>query len=565
MLSAFPTARQLPLLRRILKPAASPGSSGPAPEKAFYLGLLWERAAATHPAVPVTLDQPLSTFPDRGTAFTYASLADVVDDLSARLWETGVRPSERVAVHKTDNFDISLLASAVARIGAVPVMISSVLPGEIVSELLTRLDKPWLITDAAKLTGPLDGVPVRDLTHETLLAGTEPHAELRLLAELNGLPRRPAVRMHPSQPALITHTSGTTGVSKLMVHNATALHHRLLPQQVIAWPIRKKETVALCMSFVHSRFFHSLGVFLNYGNPLVILNDPAPERIAPIFVRHRPGLVETHPNNFIQWEDLADAPGAPLSSVRYYSSTFDAIHPRTIQRLLRASARPRPLLVQLYGQSETGPISGAWYTRKSAARNDGRDVGYVLPGFIRLRVVDDSGRPVRRGEPGHLELRGRGRVMTYLGEHERYLDNIHDGWWRLGDMGSLGRFRRLHLIDREIDQIGDIDSNLELEDVLLSRLEELLEVIIVTSPEGEPVPVVCTRGDAPLDPERWARATSGLPPLAAPLHWPFTEVPRTSTWKVQRVEIARMLRENPDTPEVREVPENSVPSTGASD
>ncbi|WP_327066161.1 AMP-binding protein [Kitasatospora sp. NBC_01250] len=514
------------------------------PEQAFYLGLLWERAAAKFPTAPVTLDQPLATLPGLGTEFSYASLADVVDDLAARLWQLGVRPAERVAVHKSDNFDISLLAAAISRIGAVPVMVSSALSGEIVAQLLGRLEQPWLITDAAKLAGPLDGVAVGELTRETVLAGTAAFGGLRLIAEVTGAPRRPSVELHPGQPALITHSSGTTGVSKLMVHNARGLFHRLLPQQIIAWPVRRKETVALCMSFVHSRFFHSLGVFLNFGNPLLILNDPNPDKIGPLFVTHRPGLVETHPNNFVQWEDLAQAPDAPLSSIRYYSSTFDAIHPRTIQRLLAASRRHRPLLVQLYGQSETGPISGAWYTQKSAEKNDGRDVGYVLPGFIRVRAVDENGREVPKGQPGHLELRGRSTIMTYLGEHERYLRNKTEGWWRLGDMGYLGRFGKLHLIDREIDQIEDIDSNLEVEDVLMSRLEELLEAVIVVGPEGEPVPVVCTRRDAPLDPERWAKATADLPTLAAPLHWAFTEVPRTSTWKVRRVEITRMLREH---------------------
>ncbi|MCX4745618.1 AMP-binding protein [Kitasatospora sp. NBC_01287] len=514
------------------------------PEQAFYPGLLWERAAAKFPAAPVTLDQPLATLPELGTDFSYASLADVVDDLAARLHRLGVRPTDRVAVHKSDNFDISLLACAVARVGAVPVMVSAALPGEIVAELLGRLEQPWLITDAAKLAGPLDGVPVGELTRETLLAGTASFGGLRLIAEVTGAPRRPSVQLHADQPVLITHSSGTTGVSKLMVHNARALFHRLLPQQIIAWPVRRKETVALCMSFVHSRFFHSLGVFLNYGNPLLVLNNPDPDAIAPIFVRHRPGLVETHPNNFVQWEDLAQAPGSPLSSVRYYSSTFDAIHPRTIQRLLAASHRRRPLLVQLYGQSETGPISGAWYTAKSAAKNDGRDVGHVLPGFIKVRVVDESGREVAKGQPGHLELRGRSTIMTYLGEHDRYLRNRTDGWWRLGDMGHLGRFGKLHLLDREIDRIEDVDSNLEVEDVLMSRLEELLEAVIVIGPDGEAVPVVCTRRDAPLDPERWARATADLPQLAAPLHWPFAQVPRTSTWKVRRVEITRLLREN---------------------
>lgn len=514
------------------------------PEKAFYLGLLWEQAAAKFGPVPVTLDQPLATFPDAGTHLDYVRIADLVDDLAARLWQLGIRPSERVAIHKSDNFDIALLAHAAARIGAVPVVLSAALTGDVVAELLKRLDQPALITDAAKLTGPLDGVDLTGLTKETVLAGTEHHGDLALLADLTDAPRREPVRLHPQQTALITHSSGTTGINKLMVHNARALFHRLLPQQMIAWPVRKKETVALAMSFVHSRFYHSLGVFLNYGNPLVVLVDPEPGVVGPIFRDTRPGLVETHPNNFIQWEELADAPGKPLASVRYYSSTFDAIHPRTIQRLLDASERPRPLVVQLYGQSETGPISGAWYSKKSAAKNDGRDVGFVLPGFIKLRVVDEHGKPVRRGESGQLELRGRGRIMTYLGEDERYQKQLNDGWWRLGDMGRLGRFGKLHLIDREIDQIDAVDSSLELEDVLMSRLDELLEVIIVPGADGEPVPVVCTRQDAPLDPDRWARATQDMPQLAAPLHWPFNALPRTSTWKVRRVEITRMLQES---------------------
>ena len=513
------------------------------PEPAFFLGLLFEKAAARHGGVPVTLDRPLDTFPERGTNLTYVDLADVIDDLAARLWAAGVRPTERIAVYKSANFDISLTVCAAARIGAVPVPLSPALSGEIINELLHRLDRPWLVTDADKLDGDLRGVDVTGLTSGVLLAGTRPHEAGRSLVDLAGAPRRAPVRMHPTQPALITHTSGTTGVSKLMVHTAQTLFHRLLPQQVIAWPVRGKERVALCMSFVHSRFFHSLGVFVNYGNPMDILVDPDPDSVGPIFTRTRPGLVETHPNNFIQWEDLVDAPGSPLASVRYYSTTFDAIHPRTIQRLLGASRRKSPLMVQLYGQSETGPISGWWYTTKSAQTTDGRCVGIPLPGFIRVRVVGPDGKPVRRGRIGHLEVRSRGRVLTYLGEDERYRSQLTGSWWRLGDMGYLNRWGLLFLTDRDIDKIDSVDSNLEVEDVLLSRLEELLEIVIVASPSGEPVPVVATRRDAPLDMDRWKEAVRDLPPLTEPVQVRFTDLPRTSTWKVQRVQIRRMFEE----------------------
>jgi acyl-coenzyme A synthetase/AMP-(fatty) acid ligase len=111
----------------------------------------------------------------------------------------------------------------------------------------------------------------------------------------------------------------------------------------------------------------------------------------------------------------------------------------------------------------------------------------------------------------------------------------------MGDMGYLDRSGRLHLVDREIDQIDAVGSNLEIEDTLLSRLEELREVVVVAGASGEPVPVVCTRGDTPLDHDRWKRATADLAELTDPLQWRFEDLPRTSTWKIKRVEIARML------------------------
>lgn len=98
-------------------------------DRGFYLGPLFRRAADRHGAVFVTLDRPLDTHPDLGVDLDYSALADVVEELSGRLWAAGVRPSEQVVVHKTDNVDIVLLTCAVSRIGAVPVLLSPVWPG----------------------------------------------------------------------------------------------------------------------------------------------------------------------------------------------------------------------------------------------------------------------------------------------------------------------------------------------------------------------------------------------------------------------------------------------------
>jgi long-chain acyl-CoA synthetase len=352
------------------------------------------------------------------------------------------------------------------------------------------------------------------------------------------------VLLEPDEPAMITHSSGTTGDPKLAVHSVTSLWHRLVPQKVMAWPIRGKETVGFCMTVVHSRFFNALRVFLDYGNPLVIAIHSEPAAIGPLFARYRPGYVETHPNTYIEWEELADAPNGPLANVRTFSGTFDAPHPRTVQKLLGASRRERPRFFQLYGQSETGPVTARWHTSKGIGKGDTRCVGLPLPGFTRVRIVDEDGKPVPRGKTGHIQAKVRSRVLTYYGEDERYQAELTDGWWDMGDMGFLDRYGLLYLFDREIDQIASMPSNLQAEDILMERMTELREVAIVEGEHGEPVPVVCTRGERPLDMGRWREATKDLDPMSDPVQLPFDDVPRTSTWKVKRPSLVTQLRES---------------------
>jgi acyl-coenzyme A synthetase/AMP-(fatty) acid ligase len=514
-------------------------------DQGLYLGDMFEQAATRYGAVPVTLDRTLDVAPDDGLDQTYRTMADLVSELSARLWAAGVRPSERVAVYKRDNVDIALLACAASRIGAVPALLSPTLAGDVAAELLRRLETPWLVTDRATLEQILADVRVGELTRRVLLVGAGADRATTGAAvplPIAGSARPRPVHLAVREPCLITHSSGTTGIPKLAVHCPETLWNRLVPQKLLGWPTRG-ETAAVCMSHVHSRFYHALGVFLHYGSPLLALVEHEPEKVAPLLAKARPGVVETHPNTFVLWEELADAPGAPLAGVRTYGSTFDAIHPSTVRRLLGASTRRGARLVQLYGRSETGPVAASVFTRRSAGKDDGRLVGIALPGFTRVRVVDDAGRPSPRGVPGHNEARTRGRILTYLGADEAYARQLHGAWWRMGDVGTLGRWGALRLLDREVDRIDTVDSNLEVEDLLLSRLGELREVVIVSGPDGDPVPVVCTRDDRPLSLDRWHNAVAGLPRLAEPVLCRFEELPRTGTWKIKRVEIRRMLAE----------------------
>jgi acyl-coenzyme A synthetase/AMP-(fatty) acid ligase len=508
----------------------------------LYLGVVAESAAAEHGDTPLTLDHDLDILPDAGRDLTVADLARHVEDFGSRLWAAGIRTGAQVAIHKGNNFDVYILASAVARIGAVPVMLSPALDGASVAALLDRLDRPYLITDAAQLDGSLADQPLAELSAGIVLAAGTRDGALSL-AELAGSPRRRPIFAHPDEPALMTHTSGTTGLPKLVVHSARTLRGRFRPQRRLMSLIRTRETVAVHVSYVHSRMYLALAVLLPRAMPLVIMNDGEPDKVAELFARTRPGFIETHPNSFMEWEPLASDRRRPLANVKYFSTTFDAIHPATMDRLLQASQRRLPFFFQIYGQSECGPLVGRGYTRRNAHKADGRCLGYAMPGISKFRIVSRNGSPPSKDNPGYVEVFTVGRAVTYYGEQERFDRQVDGRWWRGMDVGYRGRLGCLHLLDREVDQIPSVHSTLAVEDAVLSRLAEITELVLVAGPDQEPLPVVCTRQDLPLDPDRWRSAVADFPQLAPPIQMSLSELPRTATMKVQRIELARRLHE----------------------
>ncbi|MEV7885300.1 AMP-binding protein [Streptomyces sp. NPDC002817] len=511
-------------------------------KRGLHIGLLPEMAAAVNPRTPITLDHDLDVLPEAGRRLTVAQYADHVDDLAARLWAAGVRPDERVVIYKTANADHWMLAAAISRIGAVVVNLSPALDARTVAVLLERVGQPTLLTDGTKLD-ELAEVPLEDLTRRVITSAFDRPGAVSLTG-LAGSPRVKPVVRPIDEAAVITHTSGTTGIPKLVVHTARTQGVRLVPQWRLLKALRKQETVAIHVPFVHSRMVAAMSLALLREYPVLLLRETDPAEVAEQFLEHRPVLIEALPNSLMEWEHLADDPRAPFSSVKVFSSTFDAIHPGTMSKLLKASDRRGALFFQIYGQSEVGPAVGRAYFRNSAHKANGRCVGWPMPlGAARIRVVSRDGGTPTEQNPGRIEVAWPGIAKTYYGEQERYDTNRDGEWWGTGDVGYRTRFGCLHMLDREVDMIPGVKSSLEIEDVVLGKLAELSELVVVKGPNSEAVPVICTVDDRPVDLERWRAAVAGFPQLADPVQIPQAELPRTATLKVQRLALARRFEE----------------------
>ncbi|WCD91381.1 2-succinylbenzoate--CoA ligase (plasmid) [Streptomyces xanthophaeus] len=507
-------------------------------KRGLHIGLLPQMAAAVNGSTPITLDHDLDVFPEVGRHLTVSEYADHVDDLAGRLWAAGVRPDEHVVLYKTANADHWMLAAAVSRIGAIVVNLSPALDAATVAALIQRVDQPNLLTDEDKLD-VLAEVPLADITKRVIAVRSD-RPDVISIAGLAGAPRVKPVIRPIDEAAVITHTSGTTGIPKLVVHTPRTQGIRLVPQWRLLSLMRNKETVAIHVPFVHSRMVAAMSLALLKEYPVLLMRETDPAEVAEQFIEHRPAFIEALPNSLMEWEPLADDPRAPFGSVKVFSSTFDAIHPGTMSKLLKASDRRGALFFQIYGQSEVGPAVGRAYFRGSAHKANGRCVGWAMPkGAARIRVVSRDGQTPSEAHPGRIEVAWDGLAKSYFGEQERYDSNRQGEWWGTGDVGYRTKFGCLHLLDREVDMIPGVRSSLEVEDVVLSKLSELSELVVVQGPNAEAIPVICTVDDKPLDRDRWRAAVKAFPQLADPVQIPQAELPRTATLKVQRLALAR--------------------------
>ncbi|BAJ27374.1 MULTISPECIES: class I adenylate-forming enzyme family protein [Kitasatospora] len=510
------------------------------------LGPLFDTLAEQRPSVDVRLGRPLDLAPERGTGYDTAQLAELVRETAAWLAAAGAGPGSSVAVVKRNHWDYVLLACAAARIGAVPALLSDRVPPEALGALLRRLRADVLVTQRGVLAGArAAGVELTAPAGRTVCLDGD-WAGALTVDGLRGGPV-PAVRSRgEDEPLAVIHTSGTTGVPKLVVHSTRTLIRRLSAFEARPWPVlsaRREDTVASAISFAHGRALTwTVSAFWRAPRTVALLPDSDPATAAALLGAHPPTVLEALPSSYVRWQPLTAGADNPFRDVRLFISTFDAMHPPTVRAFLDATRRRRPLWMQGWGQSETGPLSFRFLTRGALAASGlrhptTRDLGRPVPGWVRVKVADPRrpGRTARPGETGLLYARTGALCLGYLDEPERWGRKLDGGWFNTGDLGTRTRDGRVFVLDREVDMVPGL-SCVELEDVLHERLPDVEEAVLLSVADGRPQPVLVT-ADGALDPARWRDAVRDLPPLAEPLVVGWDAVPRTATGKVRRHEL----------------------------
>lgn len=63
-----------------------------------------------------------------------------------------------------------------------------------------------------------------------------------------------------------------------------------------------------------------------------------------------------------------------------------------------------PIFMQVYGQSECGPMILRYHRLENLETVSGRDMGIGLEGYTEARITDAQGNPLPAGENGHIQF-----------------------------------------------------------------------------------------------------------------------------------------------------------------
>ncbi|MBN1954274.1 MAG: acyl--CoA ligase [Anaerolineae bacterium] len=354
-------------------------------------------------------------------------------------------------------------------------------------------------------------------------------------------PRRAPVS--PKEMGRIAYTSGTSGLSKGVVHTRDGywglLHPAVLPR------LSPRLLRCLLLPFPPCYYSGYLGVVsaLLAGGRVILVDRFHPQQVLETIQRERASLLALSPT---MCRLLLRATGQERYDLSSVQRIIFSTEPMPFELAEALHERFRCPLEQVYGSNEVGYVT--WTGLRDPWQQVATTVGRPVPG-ARLRIVDDERRPLPAGKRGEIAVQTAQMMSGYYRDPAltaRVLDA--EGWFYTGDVGYLGDDGYLRLVDRKSDVIIRGGQNIYPAEVelYLQRHPFIRRAGVVGVPHqtgGEAVwAFVELLPGAKLSPTEVLNFCRGqIAPFKIPDQVRFVErLPMTVTDKVQRFRLREM-------------------------
>jgi acyl-CoA synthetase (AMP-forming)/AMP-acid ligase II len=490
---------------------------------------------------------------------TYDQHYAQVAALAHHLIDRGVKKGDRIAIGMRNYPEWSIAFWACQSIGAIVVALNAwwttaeltyalddsgpaalIIDGERLERLRDMLGRPGLRTVVVTRRGEAGD-------------GGVDFAE----AVAGGPGELPDVEVGPADLATILYTSGTTGNPKgaMATHrnHVTNLMNTLLAGAVArslaglpaeADPNAPQAGILQTFPFFHIGGLTGLYLSVATGARVAMMYKWAPPEAVRLIQSHGLSSVSGVPIVVRQLLETAHAMGEDMASLIGVTSGGAPVPPDLIRRIgdqFQAKAAPG----NGYGLTET---TSAIITNGGAdylARPDSIGRAVVTAD---VRIVDEAGQDVARGEIGELWIRGANVIPGYWNNPEATETAFGGGWFRTGDLGYVDAEGFHFVVDRKKDVIIRGGENVYCAEVEAALLEHPkvrdAGLIGLPHPElGEEVAAVIQVSEADNLPATADELRASLAGRLARFKIPTAirlttgELPRTATGKLLKREM----------------------------
>jgi benzoate-CoA ligase len=514
--------------------APSAARSGPLQHYNAAVDLI-ERNLAERP-------EKVAYFDDRGRT-TYAQLSERVNRCANALTALGLTMEARILLCLMDTIDFPSVFLGAIKAGIVPIATNT---------LLTSKDYDFMLRDsraqALVVSEPILAAfkPILDdqpfLKH-VLVSGESSFAYPRL-ADLMAAARSDCTpaQTRPDDVCFWLYSSGSTGMPKGTVHVQTSMIRtaELYGRPIVG--IQEQDTV---FSAAKLFFAYGLGNALSFplsvGATTVLLGDrPTPAAVCRILRQYRPTIFYGVPTLYGALLASIELPSRDELNLRCCVSAGEALPPDIGRRWFEHTG-----VHILDGLGSTEMLHIFLSNRPGDVRYG--TSGKPVPGY-EIRLVDDEGKPVGKGEIGELQVAGLTSAAFYWNNREKSRNTFVGPWTRSGDKyieSEDGYFTYCGRTDDMLKVSGIWVSPFEVETALASHEAVLEAAVVGQSDESgliKPKAFVVLRPNMRQAPDLAASLQQHVKHRLAPYKYPrwiefVSELPKTATGKIQRFKL----------------------------
>ncbi len=419
----------------------------PAPSKVASMNRTSNNLASILDSHPDSATAILS----RGVATTYGELRAKVASMRGALDGLGVGRGDRVALlcGNTLEFVVSYFACLGRGIVCVPLNPTAPAP-ELQRELAVVGARAVVVApSAAGAWSSVDRGALPNLAHVIAATGDLPGA--LHFADLLAHSPAPVIDVDADHLAVMLFTSGTAGSPKA----AMLSHGNLLANLDQLATVRKLDGTDVVYGVLPLFHIFGLNVVLAYslmrGSTIVLIERFDPMTAVETIRDRNVTLIPGAPPLWMAFEQMPNLPKDTFARVRTALTGAAKMPEHTTRSLYE---RFGLLVTEGYGLTECSPVvtTTTDVDRETALTKIG-SIGRVLPG-VEVRIVDEKGDDVLRGDSGEIWVRGPNVFRGYFEDEQATARALTpDGWLRTGDVAVIDDDGFLFLVDRAKDLI----------------------------------------------------------------------------------------------------------------